>query len=203
MDQIKIGKFIAARRKEAGLTQAQLAERLGITDRAVSKWETGRSLPDAALMPDLCAALGIGIQDLFCGEVVSMHDCSEQLKNELLDMTRQKQEADRHLLRLEIFIGVMSTAILFALVFTAALADLVTWVRVALIAAGFVLFIPGIALALKIEQTAGYYACAVCGHRHIPTYRAVISAPHMNRTRQMRCPVCGKKSWQKKVLTRE
>lgn len=57
MDQIKIGKFIAQCRKEQNLTQALLAEKLGISDRAVSKWETGKNLPDASIMPELCAVL--------------------------------------------------------------------------------------------------------------------------------------------------
>ena len=59
MDQIKIGAFIAAKRKEAGLTQAALAEKLGITDRAVSKWERGICLPDASIILDLCQILNI------------------------------------------------------------------------------------------------------------------------------------------------
>lgn len=67
MEQVKIGKFIASKRKEQGLTQLQLAEKLGITDRAVSKWETGKSLPDASLMPELCKLLKITINDLLCG----------------------------------------------------------------------------------------------------------------------------------------
>ena len=54
MDQVKIGRFIAQRRKANNMTQMQLAEKLGITDRAVSKWETGKSLPDVAIMPELC-----------------------------------------------------------------------------------------------------------------------------------------------------
>jgi len=57
MNQIQIGKFISAKRKEQGLTQMQLAEKLGITDRAVSKWETGKSLPDASIMLELCSIL--------------------------------------------------------------------------------------------------------------------------------------------------
>ena len=61
MDQIKIGKFIADRRKRMGLTQAELAEALGLTDRAVSKWETGRSLPDPAIMLALCEILKINV----------------------------------------------------------------------------------------------------------------------------------------------
>ncbi len=67
MEQEKIGKFIASCRKEQGFTQAVLAEKLGITDRAVSKWETGRSLPDAATMPELCDLLKINLSELFSG----------------------------------------------------------------------------------------------------------------------------------------
>lgn len=57
MDQIKIGKFIASCRKEQGMTQAVLAEQLGISDRAVSKWETGKSIPDSGIMLELCELL--------------------------------------------------------------------------------------------------------------------------------------------------
>ena len=67
MDQIKIGKFITEKRKERGLTQLQLADKLGITDRAVSKWETGRSLPDASIMLELCSILEITVNDLLNG----------------------------------------------------------------------------------------------------------------------------------------
>ena len=82
MDQIKIGRFIAERRKLQGLTQAQLAEKLNITDRAVSKWETGRSLPDATLMLALCEILGISVNELLSGEKVTMEN--NQQKNEQL-----------------------------------------------------------------------------------------------------------------------
>ena len=64
VDQIKIGKFIAAKRKEKSITQAEVAESLGITDRAVSKWERGLSLPDASIMLNLCRILGISITEL-------------------------------------------------------------------------------------------------------------------------------------------
>ena len=77
MNQIKIGKFIAKKRKEQGYTQMQLAEKLGITDRAVSKWETGKSLPDASIMLELCGLLKITVNDLLCGEVVSMENYNE------------------------------------------------------------------------------------------------------------------------------
>lgn len=91
MNQVKIGKFIASKRKEQGLTQLQLAEKLGITDRAVSKWETGKSLPDASLMPELCKLLKITINDLLCGEVVSVENYNEKAEKALLEMVKKEE----------------------------------------------------------------------------------------------------------------
>ena len=68
MNQEKIGKFIASCRKEQGFTQTILAEKLGITDRAVSKWETGRNLPDAAIMHEICDLQNIQLSELYRGE---------------------------------------------------------------------------------------------------------------------------------------
>ena len=106
MDQVKIGKFIAERRKMAGLTQAQLAEKLNITDKAVSKWETGKSLPDSSIMIDLCDVFKISVNDLFTGEVVTMDNYKKELENNLLEMVKQKEEGDRRLLRTEIVMGI-------------------------------------------------------------------------------------------------
>ena len=206
MDQVKIGKFISEKRKEAGLTQAQLAEKLGITDRAVSKWETGRSLPDAAIMMDLCAVLKITVNDLLSGEEVSMENYNEKTAKVLIEMVRQKEEADKRLLAVEIVIGIVSTLVLFVSVLIAAyLQELKAplWITAVLIAAGFLQFIIIMAFALRIEQTAGYYKCAKCGHTYVPTYTAVNMARHLGRTSWLKCPDCGKKSWQKKVSSKE
>lgn len=77
MDQIKIGRFIAERRKRVGLTQMQLAEKLKITDRAVSKWENGRAMPDSSIMLKLCDVLKITVNDLLNGEIVTMDNYKE------------------------------------------------------------------------------------------------------------------------------
>ena len=81
MDQVKIGKFIAERRKSVNLTQAQLAETLNITDRAVSKWERGIAMPDSSIMLELCSILKITVNDLLCGEVVIMDNYNKELEN--------------------------------------------------------------------------------------------------------------------------
>ncbi|MBQ8795255.1 MAG: helix-turn-helix transcriptional regulator [Clostridia bacterium] len=202
MDQIKIGKFISKCRKEKSLTQMQLAEKLGITDRAISKWETGKSLPDSSIMLELCEMLGITVNDLLSGEVVTVSNYNEKLEKNLISMVKEKEKADKRLLSMEIFIVVLVSAILLSLVFTAAFDTMADWLRVCLIVIGFVVFTIGVVYAVKIEQTAGYYECAQCGHKHIPTFSSVLWSMHMGRTRYMKCPKCGKKSWQKKVISK-
>ena len=86
MDQKKIGSFIAARRKDNGLTQSQLAERLGITDKAVSKWETGKSMPDLSLFCPLCGLLHITLNELLSGEFISDENLKEKSEQILLDV---------------------------------------------------------------------------------------------------------------------
>ena len=202
MDQVKIGKFIAECRRKTNLTQMQLAEKLNITDRAISKWETGKSLPDSSIMLELCNVLGISVNDLLCGEVVTMDNYNKELENNLLEMIKQKEQADKRLLSVEVFIGITATIALFALIFVAAFIQMETWLKISLIVFGFILFLAGCFYALRIEQVAGYYECKHCNHRYVPTYKAVNMAMHTGRTRYMRCPQCGKKSWQKKVLSK-
>lgn len=202
MDQMKIGRFIAERRKQCGYTQMQLAEKLNITDRAVSKWETGRSMPDSSIMPELCKLLGITLNDLFNGEVVVMEDYKKKSEELIIEMTRQKEAADKKLLSLEIVIGILAMLAPFCMIILASFVTMPDWLRICLIIVGFVPCIIGIIYALKIEQTAGYYECAECGHRYVPSFRSVLFAPHFGRTRRMTCPKCHRKSWQKKVINK-
>ena len=203
MDQIKIGKFIAQRRRAAGLTQLQLAEKLNITDRAVSKWETGRAIPDSSLMLPLCEILDISVNDMLCGEAVSLDNYKEELEKNLLDMIKQKEKSDRHLLRSEVVIGVFSIIMLLAPIIVGALLPMEDWQRIIFVCSGIIPAVVGFFFALKIEQVAGYYECKHCHHRYVPSFKAINSAPHMGRTRYMKCPNCHKKSWQKKVVEKE
>lgn len=85
MDQEKIGKFIANLRKEKNLTQEQLAEKLGVTDKSVSRWENGRCLPDVSLYKDLCNILGITLNEFFAGEKIKEEKFKEQADNNLFN----------------------------------------------------------------------------------------------------------------------
>ena len=203
MNQVKIGSFIAERRRARGLTQMQLGEMLGITDRAISKWECGRAMPDSQLMLELCDILGISVTDLLNGEVVTMEKFNEKSEQNLIDLIKQKEDADKQMLMLEIVIGVLSSVILFSMVFVAAFLPMKDWVRIVLIVGGFIPFIIGICFALRIEQTAGYYECQACSHRYVPSFKSVLFAMHMGHTRYMICPKCGKRTWQKKVISKD
>ena len=132
-----------------------------------------------------------------------MEHYDKELEKSLLDMVQQKESADKRLLTAEVFIGVSATLLLFALIFVAAFAQIEVWLKIFLIAIGFVFFLSGCFFALRLEQLAGYYECKACRHRYVPTFKAVTLAQHLGRTRYMRCPECDAKTWQIKVLRKD
>lgn len=198
MDQIKIGKFIAECRKVKGYTQASLAEQLHITNKAVSKWECGHSLPDAAIMLDLCKLLDITVTELLEGEKGMKRN--EEL---LLQMVKEKQEADKHLLRMEILAGIMASIPFIVGCIMGLCIPMEEWQKAIIVLSSMVPLLIAIPFLLRVEQIAGYYECQRCHHRYVPKYKSVFAAMHIGRARYMKCPECEKKSWQKKVLTKE
>ena len=203
MNLLKIGTFIAQQRKAQNLTQIQLAEMLNITDRAVSKWETGKALPDSSIMLALCDILKINVTELLSGEKLEMDNYNKELEKNLLEMVKQKEESDKRLLSLEWVIIILSLIVLFAPIFIGLALPMENNVQLAVMLSGFIPGVIGLLVAIKIEQVAGYYQCKVCGHKYVPTYKAVNLAMHMGRTRYMKCPNCHKWSWQKKVVSKD
>ena len=203
MDQIKIGKFIASCRKEQGMTQAVLAEQLGISDRAVSKWETGKSIPDSGIMLELCELLKINVNELLSGERIMAEAYDKRAEENLLAMRREVEEKNRQMLRTEYWIGAPATIAGLVMCGVAAYVEMAVWLRIVLIVFALVMIVAVAFIAVGIEQKAGYYECQNCHHRYIPTYWQTNLAMHMGRTRYMKCPECSKWSWQKKVLSKE
>lgn len=200
MDQIKIGKFISNCRKKNNLTQMQLAEKLNITDRAISKWETGKGMPDSSIMLDLCNELKISVNELLSGEVINVENYNLKAEENLLEMKKQKEILDKNMLKLEWSMGCISSITLLILVFVASFIEMNSVIRNLLIVLGSIIFVVGIINAIKIEQTAGYYECSKCHYKYTPSYNSVLFSMHYGRTRYMKCPKCNKKSWSKKVL---
>lgn len=202
MNQEKIGKFIAECRKKNNLTQEKLAEQLGISDRAVSKWERGLNLPDASLMLELSKIFDISVNELLNGEIIEKNNYMEKAEEKLLELQERNNDFTKRLLFLEYIIGFGSSIIFITLIFIASFVELDYWIKGILIVIGCIIFIFGICNSLKIEQVAGYYECSNCHHKYIPTYKSVLFSQHINRTRKMKCPNCHKKNWHKKVISK-
>lgn len=203
MDQEKIGKFIASCRKERGFTQAVLAEKLGITDRAVSKWETGRSLPDAAVMPELCDLLKIDLSELFSGERIAMENYKDTSDALLLEMKRQEESSNQRILHLEKLLILMTIAVSLTMMLVGCyLARNELVLGIALLTVGAAAVFAACFVGVKIEHDTGYYECPVCKTRYVPTMKAVVMALHSGTSRRMKCPYCGCSSYHKKVLTK-
>ena len=200
MDQVKIGKFISERRKEVNLTQMQLAEKLGITDRAVSKWETGKAMPDSSIMLDLCELLNISVNDLLCGEKINMENNNQKNEQLLLDMAKELERKNKTIWSSMWAIMIVSIIALLAGLFIAAfLIPEGVWQLVTILGVCVVFLIPCF-YALKLEVSVGAYKCKNCGHEIVPTYTQALNAMHAGTTRYLKCPKCNKRTWCKKVI---
>ena len=200
MNQVKIGKFIAECRKKENLTQMQLAEKLNITDRAVSKWETGKAMPDTSIMLELCEILGISVNDLLCGEIINMENKNPKNEQLLLDLSKELENKNQTIWTAMWVIMVVSMIALFGGLFLVAfLVPEGVWQLIAVISLCVIFLIPCF-YALKLEVSVGAYKCKQCGQEVVPTYSEALWAMHRGFTRHLRCPHCGKRTWCKKIL---
>ncbi len=200
MNQVKIGKFIAQCRKNKNMTQAELAEKLNITDRAISKWETEKGMPDSSIMLELCNELDITVNELLSGEEIEMDNYNKIAEENLLEFKKIDETKNKMLLQLEVIIGILvSIAFLGVVLLTNIFVENQTYISIICICS-FIIFFIGISFTLKIETIAGYYECKKCHHKYIPKYNDVFWSIHFGRTRYLKCPKCNEKSWNKKVI---
>ena len=199
MDLQVIGKFIKEQRKAKGLTQLQLAEKICISEKTISKWECGNGFPDATLMLPLCNALDITANELLSGKKLTNEEYKQEAENNLISLKSQQEKSHKFLLTIECVLGYMASITFLMLIFVASFADLATWLRVVLIVIGLIHFVVAVHFCLVIEKDAGYYECQHCHDKHVPSYKQVLFSMHYGRTRYMKCPKCNKKTWQKKV----
>lgn len=200
MDYNKIGNFILNERKALKLTQAKLAEKLFVSEKTVSKWETGKGIPDTNSLPKLCEIFNISINELLNGERIPVENYVNKAEERLLELQNTKVQADKHLLIMEIFIGIISVAFLLTMTIIVSYLAMPDWARYVLLGVGMLFCFIGCFVALKIEQVAGYYMCSKCNNKYVPTFKQVNLSMHMGRTRYMKCPHCKQKSWHKKVI---
>ena len=201
MDQSKTGRFIAEMRRTRNLTQRQLAERLAISDKTVSKWECGKGLPEVSLMLPLCEILQITVNDLLSGERVADGDYQKKAEENMMDLIRENAE-NRERMTLSIVCGAVTVIAVSALVFIASYLELPVAARVLLLLFALFTGALGIGAAARLEVKAGYYECPHCGALFVPTMADYVKGLHTLTRRRLTCPACGKTSMCRHRVTR-
>lgn len=200
MDQIKIGRFIAEMRKEQSLTQRQLADRIGISDKTVSKWETGKGLPEVSLMMPLCDTLRINVNELLSGERLTDSEYQEKAEENIMDLVKEREESKK-----KIILSVIECALTLlsgtTLILLTGILEMDTWVRILLIVIAVIVIAGGIAVAAALDMSAGTFECRKCGTRFVPTPGSYIAGPHAITKRNLKCPNCGQTTYCKRRLT--
>jgi len=200
MDQLKIGEFIAEQRKAQNLTQSMLAEKLNITDRAVSKWERGKAMPDSSIMLELCDILCITVNDLLNGEKNNMENNDQKNEQLLLDMAKELEKKNKTIWNAMWTIMIVSIiGLIGGLAIIAFFMPEGPWMLAAILVLCVVFLIPCF-YALKLEVSVGAYKCKNCGYEIVPTYMQALNAMHTGTTRYLKCPKCNKRTWCKKVI---
>ncbi len=201
MDQVRIGKFIAAERKQKGLTQRQLAEELGISDKTISKWETGNGFPEISLLLPLCAQLSITVNELLSAERLSDNEYKQKAEANMVNMISQRQENKKKII-VECMICAISVLAGTTLILLSGLLNMDLWLRVLLIIMSVLIIIVGISAAVVLDIQAGAFECPHCNNRFVPTAKEYVFSVHTLTKRKLTCPKCGKHAYCKKVLTR-
>lgn len=199
MNQVLTGRFIKECRKGKGLTQEQLAEKLNISCKTVSKWECGNGFPEISLMLPLCAELGITVNELLSGCKISDEEYKLKAEENLISAVAERRENKKKMV-LQILIAfstVLSGCVMFLI---AGLLQMPVGLRVALIIIGAVVAAVGIGVCCVLDRDTGYFQCPVCNETFIPSMSAYVAGVHTLTKRRLKCPRCGKVSFCKKKL---
>lgn len=201
MEQSKIGKFIAAMRKEQSMTQRELADVLNISDKTVSKWECGNGLPDVALMLPLCEALHINVNELLSGERLNASDYQKKAEENMMDLIREREESKKKIV-LEVVVSATTIVSGCALVIVAGMVEPIPALgKGVLIALAALVIISGISVAVVLDQDAGAFECPKCERRFQPNMKEYVWSVHTIKKRKLKCPCCGETNYCRKVLT--
>lgn len=185
------------------MTQAKLAEKLFVSEKTVSKWENGKGIPDTSILPKLCEIFGVSLNELLNGERISNDNYVHKAEERLLEMADSERVYNKKLM------FAMWTILITSIIFYVGIIILACFTLKEgltfgiIIAISTLIFMVAVFIGLKFEVDAGYYECKNCHHKFKATYKQVFMASHLATTRHLKCPECGKRTWAKKVMTKE
>ena len=201
MDQIKIGEFIAEERKAKKYTQRELADKLSISDKTISKWERGNGFPEVSLLLPLCNELEITVNELLSGERLQAMDYKKKAEKNMVNLVKEAQESKKKII-MSAMVSVLVIVAAVPLFVVAGMFEMQVWTRVLLMGIGFVITVMGIAIACVLDREAGAFECPECNNRFVPDMKSYIMGPHTITKRKLVCPYCGAHKYCKKVLTK-
>lgn len=203
MDIVKIGYFIRECRKNKNLTQKQLADKLYVEPKTISKWETGKGLPDVSIMKNLCNELGISLSELFIGDYIKEESNDLLIEKLIIDGLNKERIQNKKKLIGEILIGCAFIGSVITLILLVGIVSIATYLKIILIVLSLIFIFVGLFGLVLLDVNIGYFECAECHERFIPSIKDYVFGMHTLKKRKLKCPICGKKTWCLKRMTRK
>lgn len=201
MDMQEIGSFLAELRKEKNLTQDELGEQIGVTNKTVSRWENGNYFPPVEILQMLSNFYEVSINELLSGERLNeAHYRKNAEEYIVVDLVKKRKEAKKRL-TLSIIVACITIFAGLAIVLLSSLLAAPVWLRIACIVFSLLIIILGIGVCCVLTVDAGVYQCPNCGEKFVPSMKDFIFGAHTLSKRKLKCPKCGKKNFCKKKLS--
>ena len=201
LNQIKTGEYIAEKRKEKNLTQQELADKLNISNKTVSKWETGNGLPEVSLMMPLCEILGITINELLSGESLGSENYKEKAEENLLNILEEKSKNKRRIILTAICVSLILICN-FTVLITISYEKVSFFAETIVAISSLIMILATCLIACYIDNKSGYFECNNCKKRFVPTYASYVMGMHTITRRHLKCPHCKQVTWCKKRLSK-
>lgn len=195
MELNKTGKFIALIRKEKGLTQRELAEKLNLSEKTISKWERGVGFPDISLILPLCKCLEIDANELMIGERLQDKQYRINAENNLLKLMDKTSPKLKY--TISTISAIVTILITLGLILLAGFVIEEVWIKILVCVMSVLLVVSNIALILLVAVNTEVYECCHCGEKFVSTMREYLMGAHTMKKRYLRCPYCHKKGWNK------
>lgn len=201
MDIQKIGMFLAELRKERDLTQDELGEKIGVTNKTVSRWENGNYLPPVEILQMLSKLYDISINEILSGERLSGENYKENAEELIVeDLMKMRQKSKERLIT-SFIVATITILAGTMIILLGALLSVPIWLRIICIVISLTIILLGIGVCCVLTIDAGVYKCPECGNKFVPSMKDFIFGVHTFTKRKLKCPKCGKKSFCSKKLS--
>lgn len=201
MDVQKIGELLATLRKEQKLTQEELGEIIGVTNKTVSRWENGNYMPPVEILLVLSKQFNVSINELLSGERLNSEQYKENAEEYIVDNLIKTSKDAKKRLTLSFIIACITIIAGLSIIIIGSIFAEPIWLKIVSIVISLIIVVLGIGVCCVLTVDAGVYKCPNCGEKFVPSMKDFIFGLHTFTKRKLKCPKCGKKSYCKKLLS--